>query len=130
MLMAADDEPRPGDAPTAAGCTGHRMIAPSHGGQALVVSRQDQLDVIVLDIIMPRMDGLEFIRRFRKEAQVPIILLTARVDESDKVVGFESGADDRIIKPFHPAPAHRPHQYGAVVWRSIEIPEHPHRVIA
>jgi two-component system alkaline phosphatase synthesis response regulator PhoP len=81
---------------------GYRVVTARDGDEALAAARQDQPDVIVLDIMMPRMDGLEFIRRFRKEAQVPIILLTARVDESDKVVGLELGADDYVTKPFSP----------------------------
>jgi two-component system alkaline phosphatase synthesis response regulator PhoP len=81
---------------------GYRVVTARDGDEALAAARQAQPDVIVLDIMMPRMDGLEFIRRFRKEAQVPIILLTARVDESDKVVGLELGADDYVTKPFSP----------------------------
>ena len=79
---------------------GYRVIIADNGQNALYTSRQEKPDLILLDIMMPEMDGFEFIRRFRKESEAPIILLTARLEESDKVVGLELGADDYITKPF------------------------------
>ncbi len=77
------------------------LVATAENGQmALYAARQEKPDLILLDIMMPEMDGFEFIRTFRKEAETPIILLTARLEESDKVVGLELGADDYITKPF------------------------------
>ena len=77
------------------------LIATAENGQmALYAARQEKPDLILLDIMMPEMDGIEFIRTYRKEADTPIILLTARLEESDKVVGLELGADDYITKPF------------------------------
>ena len=77
------------------------LIATAENGQmALYAARQGKPDLILLDIMMPEMDGIEFIRTYRKEADTPIILLTARLEESDKVVGLELGADDYITKPF------------------------------
>ncbi len=63
-------------------------------------SREEDVDLVVLDIMLPRVDGLEVCRRLRAESTVPIIMLTARDDELDKVLGLELGADDYITKPF------------------------------
>ena len=79
---------------------GYRVVIADNGQNALYIARQEKPDLILLDIMMPEMDGFEFIRRFRKESGIPIILLTARLEESDKVVGLELGADDYITKPF------------------------------
>jgi DNA-binding response OmpR family regulator len=77
------------------------LVATAENGQmALYAARQEKPDLILLDIMMPEMDGFEFIRTYRKEADTPIILLTARLEESDKVVGLELGADDYVTKPF------------------------------
>jgi len=77
-----------------------RVVAASNGRQALFVARQEKPDLILLDIMMPELDGYDFVRIYRKERETPIILLTARVEESDKVIGLELGADDYVTKPF------------------------------
>ncbi len=79
---------------------GFRVVTAENGRIALYTARQEKPDLILLDIMMPEMDGFEFIRTYRKESDRPIILLTAKMDESDKVVGLELGADDYITKPF------------------------------
>jgi DNA-binding response OmpR family regulator len=79
---------------------GFRAVTAENGRAALFVARQEQPDLILLDIMMPEMGGYDFIRAYRKERDTPIILLTARLDESDKVVGLELGADDYVTKPF------------------------------
>jgi DNA-binding response OmpR family regulator len=79
---------------------GFRVVAAENGQAALYVARQEKPDLILLDIMMPEMDGFEFIRTYRKESDRPIILLTAKLEESDKVIGLELGADDYITKPF------------------------------
>lgn len=81
---------------------GFRVITASDGEEALYVARHEQPDLIVLDILMPKMDGLEFTRRIRRERDIPIIMLTARVEETDRIVGLELGADDYVTKPFSP----------------------------
>jgi len=81
---------------------GFRVIKASDGREALFKARQEKPDLIVLDIMMPEMDGYEFMRLHRKERKTPIILLTARVDKDDKVIGLELGADDYVTKPFRP----------------------------
>ncbi len=79
---------------------GFRVVTAGDGREALVVARYEQPDLILLDIMMPEMSGYEFIRQYRKEADTPIILLTAKVEETEKVIGLELGADDYITKPF------------------------------
>lgn len=77
-----------------------RVVTADNGRSALYTARREKPDLILLDIMMPEMDGYEFIRTYRKEQDTPIILLTAKLDESDKVVGLELGADDYVTKPF------------------------------
>jgi DNA-binding response OmpR family regulator len=79
---------------------GFRVVTAENGQVALYTARQEKPDLILLDIMMPEMDGLEFIRAYRKESETPVILLTAKLEESDKVIGLELGADDYITKPF------------------------------
>ena len=81
---------------------GFRVVTASDGVEALEVARHERPDLIVLDWMMPRLDGLGFMASHRKESETPIIVLTARVDDDDKVVGLELGADDYVIKPFRP----------------------------
>jgi DNA-binding response OmpR family regulator len=79
---------------------GFRVVTANDGRQALFAARDERPDLILLDIMMPEMTGYDFIRAYRKECATPIILLTAKLDESDKVLGLELGADDYVTKPF------------------------------
>lgn len=79
---------------------GYRIVSASNGREALYVARHEKPDLILLDIMMPEMDGFEFMRTFRKERDTPVIMLTARLEETDKVIGLELGADDYVTKPF------------------------------
>jgi DNA-binding response OmpR family regulator len=79
---------------------GFRVVTAENGQTALFTARQEKPDLVLLDIMMPEMDGFAFIRAFRKESDTPVILLTAKLEESDKVIGLELGADDYITKPF------------------------------
>jgi DNA-binding response OmpR family regulator len=79
---------------------GYQVITAYNGREALFIAREEHPDLIVLDLMMPEMDGLAFIREYRREADTPIIALTARIDEMDKVLGLEIGADDYVTKPF------------------------------
>ena len=81
---------------------GYRVATAPEGRQALFVARHEKPDLVVLDLMMPEMDGWEFTRRFRQESNVPIIMLTARVEDMDKILGLELGADDYVTKPFSP----------------------------
>jgi two-component system alkaline phosphatase synthesis response regulator PhoP len=79
---------------------GFRVVAAENGSAALYVARHEKPDLILLDIMMPEMGGYEFLRLYRKERDTPVILLTAKLEESDKVLGLELGADDYVTKPF------------------------------
>jgi len=79
---------------------GYRVVTASDGREALFVARDENPDLIVLDIMMPEMDGYEFMRMHRKERETPIIILTAKIEETDALLGLELGADDYIAKPF------------------------------
>jgi len=74
----------------------------SDGHQALQTARDWHPDLMVLDLMLPGMDGLELCRNIRRESQMPIIMLTAKGDETDRIVGLEMGADDYVVKPFSP----------------------------
>ncbi len=79
---------------------GYEVVQASDGREALVRFREQPFDLVVLDLMLPQVSGLEVCRRLRERSAVPIIMLTARAEESDKVVGLETGADDYITKPF------------------------------
>ena len=79
---------------------GFSVTTVSNGDTALEVARQEHPDVCIFDVMLPGLDGLSLCRILRKESEVPIILLTARGAEIDRVIGLESGADDYIVKPF------------------------------
>src|SRR5512136_1506310 len=82
--------------------SGFRVITASDGPQALAVFRHEQPDLIVLDLNLPKLDGLDVCRALRHDSNVPIIMLTARVEETDRLIGLELGADDYMTKPFSP----------------------------
>src|SRR5512145_1391276 len=79
---------------------GYQVVVAQDGEEALIQARQHQPDLIVLDLMLPKRDGLDVCRILRRERDVPIIMLTARDDEIDRVVGLELGADDYVVKPF------------------------------
>ena len=81
---------------------GYRVLVAYDGLEALELARQKRPDLIVLDLMLPGMDGLDVCRILRTESEVPIIMLTARTTEEDKLVGLELGADDYVTKPFSP----------------------------
>ncbi len=81
---------------------GFRVIAAHTGSEALRLYKTDPPALIVLDLMLPEVDGWEVCRRIRRESEVPIIMLTARSDDVDKIVGLELGADDYLAKPFNP----------------------------
>ncbi|HYN88556.1 MAG TPA: response regulator transcription factor [Ardenticatenaceae bacterium] len=81
---------------------GFRVLTAADGTTALAVARHERPDLVVLDLNLPGMDGLDVCRALRRESDVPIIMLTARVEETDRLIGLELGADDYIAKPFSP----------------------------
>ncbi|HWQ12559.1 MAG TPA: response regulator transcription factor [Roseiflexaceae bacterium] len=80
---------------------GFRVVEAGHGREALYVARVERPDLVVLDLMMPEMGGYEFLRAFAKESRTPVIVLTARIDDTDKILGLELGADDYVTKPFN-----------------------------
>jgi DNA-binding response OmpR family regulator len=79
---------------------GYRVVQARDGEEALARFRAEDVDLVLLDLALPKLDGIEVCRRLRAESTVPILMLTARDDEIDKVLGLEIGADDYITKPF------------------------------
>ena len=79
---------------------GFRVVTAENGQDALFVARHEMPDLILLDIMMPKMDGYQFLRMYRQERRTPIIIITAREEETDAVLGLDLGADDYVIKPF------------------------------
>lgn len=102
-ILIVDDDPRLRDlVRLALERAGHSVIAAADGNQALVHAAREAPDLIVLDVGLPEMDGFETCRRIRARSEVPILFLTARDDEIDRVLGLELGADDYVTKPFSP----------------------------
>jgi DNA-binding response OmpR family regulator len=81
---------------------GHRTLAAADGEMAVAIASRSHPDLVVLDVMLPGLDGFEVCRRIRDTSDVPILLLTARSGDSDKVVGLDLGADDYVVKPFSP----------------------------
>lgn len=81
---------------------GFQVISAYDGQTGLGLARTEKPDLIVLDLMLPGMDGLDVCRNIRKDSDVPVIMLTARVEETDKLIGLELGADDYVTKPFSP----------------------------
>jgi len=103
QILIVDDEPRIAEI-----CrdylerAGFKVLSAGNGADAVSLARSKQPDLIVLDLGLPKMDGLDVTRAIRRHSNVPMIMLTARVEESDKLIGLELGADDYLTKPFSP----------------------------
>lgn len=82
------------------GSQGYRVVTANDGQEALFVARHEHPNLVLLDVMMPKMDGYQFLSAFRRENQVPVIVLSAKEEETDTVLGLELGADDYVIKPF------------------------------
>ena len=103
LILVVDDEPKVVRlARDYLEKNGYRVQSASDGVSALAMARRERPDLIVLDLMLPKIDGREVCRSLRKESDVPIIMLTALAEESDQIVGLEIGADDYIVKPFSP----------------------------
>ncbi len=105
---------------------GFDVLVASDGKKALHIARHDKPDLVVLDLMLPEMDGWDVCRALRKESDVPIIMLTARVEETDKLVGLELGADDYVTKPF--SPRELAARVRSVLRRSGAMPAEPERM--
>jgi len=102
-ILVVDDEPKIVElARDYLEHAGFAVVSASDGTEALTRARSDRPDLIVLDLGLPKLDGLDVARALRKRSSVPIVILTGRSDESDKLVGLELGADDYVTKPFSP----------------------------
>jgi two-component system, OmpR family, alkaline phosphatase synthesis response regulator PhoP len=102
-ILVVDDEPRIAQiARDYLERAGFKVTVAASGEEALAATRSRRPDLIVLDLGLPKLDGFDVTRAVRKDSNVPIIMLTARVDESDKLIGLELGADDYVTKPFSP----------------------------
>ncbi|HRE28933.1 MAG TPA: response regulator [Anaerolineales bacterium] len=102
-VLVVDDEPKlAAIARDYLVAAGFDVVTAADGPQGLALSRKERPDLIVLDLMLPGMDGLDVCREIRRESNVPIIMLTARVEETDKLIGLELGADDYLTKPFSP----------------------------
>ena len=80
---------------------GYQVVCGTNGKEAVELARDPEVRLVVLDVMMPVIDGLEACRRIREFSDVPIIMLTARTEDMDKLMGFEQGADDYLTKPFN-----------------------------
>ena len=81
---------------------GHEVLTAPDGREGLRRALEDAPDLIVLDLMLPGIDGMTICRRVRQDSQIPIVMLTARVEEEDRLIGLECGADDYVTKPFSP----------------------------
>lgn len=81
---------------------GYKVFKAFNGNEALKTFKEKQIDIIVLDVMMPVMDGYEVLKEIRKSSQVPVLMLTAKGETFDRVLGLELGADDYMVKPFEP----------------------------
>jgi DNA-binding response OmpR family regulator len=79
---------------------GYRVAAAADGEAGLAAFAKDRPDLVIVDVMLPKLDGFEFVKRIRRDAQTPILMLTARKEEVDRVLGLELGADDYVTKPF------------------------------
>jgi two-component system KDP operon response regulator KdpE len=103
LVLVADDEPRITKlVAIALSEEGFRVVTANGGEQALQKAEEVRPDIVLLDIVMPDLTGLEVMRRLRERVNTPVILLTAKGSDADKVRGLEMGADDYLVKPFNP----------------------------
>ena len=81
---------------------GYEVLTAYDGMQALQQIRQNQIDLLVIDVMMPRLDGLHATMKIREESKVPVIIISAKSEDADKILGLNIGADDYVTKPFNP----------------------------
>jgi len=81
---------------------GYELLVAADGQAGLDIAQTEKLDLIILDIMLPKLNGIEVCRLVRRESEIPIIMLTAKDKESDRILGLDSGADDYVVKPFSP----------------------------
>ena len=102
-ILVVDDEPSIREVVSIyLGRAGYRVLVAEDGQTALEILEREPPDLVVLDLMLPEIDGLEITRRLRAAGEIPIIMLTARREEIDRILGLEMGADDYVVKPFSP----------------------------
>lgn len=102
-ILVVDDEPSIREVVSIyLGRAGYRVLVAEDGQTALEILEREPPDLVVLDLMLPEVDGLEIARRLRAAGDIPIIMLTARREETDRILGLEMGADDYVVKPFSP----------------------------
>jgi DNA-binding response OmpR family regulator len=122
LILVVDDEPKLSNLVQGyLEQDGYQVVVANNGREALFMARENKPDLIVLDLMMPEMDGWEFFRLHRQERNTPIIMLTARIDDVDKIATLEMGADDYLTKPF--SPRELVARVRAVLRRSSAAPE-------
>ena len=103
IILVVDDEPSISEVVTIyLQRAGYQVTVARDGQAALEAIERQPPDLVVLDLMLPHVDGLEIARRLRAQGDTPIIMLTARREESDRITGLETGADDYVVKPFSP----------------------------
>ena len=129
-ILIVDDEPRIAEiASDYLRAAGFDVTSAGDGARALEAVREQRPDLIVLDLGLPKLDGMDVARRLRRDSDVPIIMLTARVEEEDRLRGLEAGADDYVTKPFSPrelvarvrAVLRRTHAHRGDVFRAADL---------
>ncbi len=106
---------------------GYEVVRAFDGREALRLVKEEKPDLIVLDLMLPEIDGLEVCRRIRQESRIPILILSAKKEEVDRIIGLELGADDYVTKPFSPRELLA--RVKAILRRSEEVPEEVERVV-
>jgi len=81
---------------------GYQTLVASDGATGLEAAQQERPDLVILDVMLPKLNGIEVCRRIRRDSEIPIIMLTAKDKESEKILGLDAGADDYVVKPFSP----------------------------
>ncbi len=107
---------------------GHAVLSAADGEEALRLHRQHQPDLVILDLMLPRISGLEVCRRIQSERRVPVIMLTAKSEEQDRIIGLGVGADDYVVKPFSPRELSA--RVGAVLRRVSDQSQPSHKAVA
>jgi DNA-binding response OmpR family regulator len=105
---------------------GHAVVSAADGEEAMDVFRRESPDLVVLDLMLPKVGGIEVCRRMSAERRVPLIMLTARGEEEDRIVGLSVGADDYVVKPF--SPRELAARVSAVLRRTVEVAPEPEGV--
>ena len=102
LLLIDDDSELRGLMTEFFGCNGIEVDTAPDGAQGLARALEDRHDLVLLDVMMPKLDGFEVLRQIRRRSKIPVIMLTARTSQADRVAGLEGGADDYLPKPFGP----------------------------